>query len=138
VLAADAFRASLERHPAYLDAVIGMGTVEFQRGRYDAALAQLTPALRQLESNGARDSERAAVAANIAWCLYYLGRPAESLPVFQRAIALEPNWWGLHNGMGWSLVRLGRRNEARAAFERALRLQPGYADAAEGLKLVSR
>jgi Flp pilus assembly protein TadD len=40
--------------------------------------------------------------------------------------------------MGWSLVRLGRRNEARAAFERALRLQPGYADAAEGLKLVSR
>jgi tetratricopeptide (TPR) repeat protein len=137
VLATDAFRASLEHHPGYVDAMIGLGTVEFERGRYGRALAQLTPALQQLESNGARPSERAAVAANIAWSLYYLGRPTQSLPMFQRALSLEPNWYGLHNGMGWSLVRLGRRSEARAAFERALRLQPGYTDAVEGLKLAS-
>jgi tetratricopeptide (TPR) repeat protein len=137
VLAADAFRASLERDPGYTDATIGLGTVEFERSRYEAALAQLTPALRQLETAGGEASERAAVAANIAWSLYYLERPAEALPAFQRAIALKPDWCGLHSGMGWTLLRLGRRGEARLAFERALSLQPGYADAVAGLKLAS-
>jgi Flp pilus assembly protein TadD len=112
--------------------------VEFERSRYEAALGPLTAALRQLEAQGAEPSERAAVAANIAWSLYYLERPAEALPAFQRAIALKPDWSGLHSGMGWSLLRLGRQGEARIAFERALRLQPGYADAVAGLKLASR
>jgi Flp pilus assembly protein TadD len=137
VLAGDAFHASLARNPGYVDAAIGLGTVEFERGRYEAALAQLVPALRQLETAGASESERAAVAARLGWSFYYLGRQAEALPVFQRAITQAPDWWGLHSGMGWTLLRLGRHSEARASFERALSLEPGYADAVKGLKLAS-
>ena len=137
VLAGDAFRAALDRDPGYTDAAIGLGTVEFERSRYQAALARLTPALRELQSRKSDASEQASVAASIAWSLYYLERPAEALPAFRHALALAPDWSGLHSGIGWTLLRLGRRDEARTSFERALETQPGYADAEKGLKLAS-
>lgn len=60
----------------------------------------------------------------------------EALAAYQQAIAVAPDWHGLHNGAGWSYLKLGRTAEARAAFARALSLRPDYADAARGLSLA--
>ena len=63
VLAADAFRAALDRDPGYTDAAIGLRRGEFERSRYQAALARLTPALRELQSRKGRCLRAASVAA---------------------------------------------------------------------------
>jgi tetratricopeptide (TPR) repeat protein len=137
-LARRAFQAALDRDPGYVDALIGLGSVEFELGAYDEALARLSPALEQLAADReARPRERANVRAKVAWSLYHLGRYDEALVAFEQALRDAPDWHGIHGGIGWTHLRLGRKTEARAAFERALRLNPEYADALEGLRLVS-
>jgi Flp pilus assembly protein TadD len=83
---------------------------------------------------GREAREAPAARARYAWSLYYVGRHADALDAFERALRAAPQGAGLYNGLGWCHLRLGNRQRARAAFERALALQPGYEDAAEGLR----
>jgi tetratricopeptide (TPR) repeat protein len=53
------------------------------------------------------------------------GRGAESIPHFERALALGPEFADLHNNLGLELVRIGRADLAVPHFRRALELWPG-------------
>jgi serine/threonine-protein kinase len=54
-----------------------------------------------------------------------LGRAAESLPLVQRSIELEPLSAVYRFYQGWYLMSLGRLDESEAAIKRAIELQPG-------------
>jgi hypothetical protein len=54
---------------------------------------------------------------------------ARAIPVFQNAIALNPNWPELHNNLGLALRNEARHTEALASFKRALTLRPDYPSA---------
>ena len=52
--------------------------------------------------------------------------PGESLPCWERVVALEPDRAGAHIALGWALQEEGRLTEAGAHYETAIRLQPEY------------
>ncbi len=54
---------------------------------------------------------------------------ADAIPIFQKAISLNPNWTEAHNNLGLALRNQARYEEAATAFRRALHLRPDYASA---------
>lgn len=53
-----------------------------------------------------------------------LGRPAEAIEAYQKALELEPSHYDAHMGIGLAAKELRRFDEAIAAFETASRLRP--------------
>jgi tetratricopeptide (TPR) repeat protein len=138
-LAREAFRAALAIEPEYLDALIGLGSAEFELRRYAEALPSLTIALRRLRPLVGEDPPQASrVQAKVGWSLYHLDRHQEALVAFEAGVRAGRDVHLFHAGMGWCFLRLQRVAEARTAFERALTLEPGYRDALDGLRLTSR
>ncbi|MFZ4480173.1 MAG: tetratricopeptide repeat protein [Rhodoferax sp.] len=58
--------------------------------------------------------------------LYRQDRFDEALALYERALALQPNFPGLLNSKGFLLQDLGRMEEALACFQRALELAPEF------------
>ena len=70
---------------------------------------------------------------NIATELVRLKRPAEAIPVFERAIAGSPSDALTYYEYAWALGQVGQRRAAIAAFERVVALRPDHADARTAL-----
>jgi hypothetical protein len=95
-------------------------------------LARVLPpeeALDQLRD--APDTEM--VATEQGRLLLTLGRPAEALPAFGRALALSPNDARAISNRAVALAALGSREAAIAEFQRALAEDPCLSDARENL-----
>src|ERR1700730_4720899 len=58
-----------------------------------------------------------------------LGRSAEAVKFFRKAIKVAPKHAAAHNLLGVALKQLGRTDEALASFERAISQQPDFIDA---------
>lgn len=65
-----------------------------------------------------------------------LGRPAEAVTSFERAIALHPDHWRAYNHRGNALVELGHIEAARASYAAAVALRFDYAEAHNNLGLA--
>jgi tetratricopeptide (TPR) repeat protein len=61
------------------------------------------------------------------------GRTEEALVQFQKALKLQPNNPGAHNGLGTALSKRGQWTEAIAYLEEALRLEPDNSEAHNNL-----
>ncbi len=85
---------------------------------YDKGLAEGERSL-DLDPNGAE------TLSNYGWVLYISGRTDEAIPIFQRAIRLNPNgpsyffWF-----YGTALRVKGRLDESISAFQKALQRDP--------------
>ncbi len=73
--------------------------------------------------------ENALVAGELARRYLLLGRPAQALPEFGRALALAPRDPLAHAGRGLALLLLGQSGPAKEDFTRALELDPCLFDA---------
>jgi cytochrome c-type biogenesis protein CcmH/NrfG len=100
-----------------------------QRGHLDAAETDYRAAL--------------ALAPQHPHALHYLGvilyqrdRPADALPLLERAVALIPQEPEFHNNLGLALAAADRTGEAIAAYRRALVLKPDHAVAWNNLGLA--
>lgn len=58
-----------------------------------------------------------------------LGRLAEALDAYQRALALQPAYAEAQYNLGNTLYALGRREDALLAYDRAVKLKPDDANA---------
>jgi tetratricopeptide (TPR) repeat protein len=65
-----------------------------------------------------------------------LGKAAEAVAAFTRAIALAPGDAGTRNELGAALLELGRTREAAENFRRAIELKPLFAEARTNLGFV--
>jgi tetratricopeptide (TPR) repeat protein len=139
-LALDAFQQAVSLDAGYHDADVGLAYALFELGRYREAL----PRLQRLTRAGAYlyfpdpNSDVEEVRSRYAWCLYYTGGYQKARDAFAKGIQANPQWAGLHNGLGWSYLQLGDRAKARESFQRALRLDPAYANARAGLAEATR
>ena len=66
-----------------------------------------------------------------------LGKPADALREFGRALALSPGDARAINNRGAALMALGQRDAARADFQRALAIDPKLPDARQNLARVT-
>ncbi|HSB68709.1 MAG TPA: tetratricopeptide repeat protein [Candidatus Methylomirabilis sp.] len=134
-LALEAFQKAVAMDPTYRDAGVGLAYSLFMLKRYREALPHLERLTREGEGNGLRSAstDLEEVRSRYAWTLYYLGDAAKAREQFAKGISAQPNWAGLHNGLGWTLLKLGDRQSAKQHFQHALNLQPELADAEEGL-----
>lgn len=96
------------------------------RGRGETAVAELEAALAA--------SPSAAGFDRLARLHFQAGREAETLAVFERALAAFPDNPDLWFNRAVVLGLLDRPRDAEAAFERVLELDPGRVDARENLE----
>ena len=140
-----------------------MGNIEFNRGRFDAALAYYSQALRlkpdfaeahnnlgsALEGQGniplAMNHWREAVRirphfpeahSNLGNALLMEGRCEEAAAHCRQALRSRPDFPEALNNLGIALLRLGSLDEAVDSFEQALRINPQFAEAYSNLGIT--
>lgn len=64
------------------------------------------------------------------------GRPKEALTVYQKAVAVDPEYTDAYNDMGVMFETLGQNLRAEEAYKSALRLEPNFAAARSNLALL--
>jgi len=67
------------------------------------------------------------VHINLGLALEQVGRSAEAIEHYQRAIELQPDYFFAHYKLAHALEASGRTNEARTAFAEASKLRPDFA-----------
>jgi tetratricopeptide (TPR) repeat protein len=96
-------------------------------------LARLLPPQQGLDELKDLPEDDTVIAAERGRFLLALGRPAEALPVFGRALALDPNDPKAINNRAVALAMLGAREAAIAEFQRALEKDACLSDARDNL-----
>lgn len=56
-----------------------------------------------------------------------MGRKADSIASYRRAVEMDPDFWQAHAELGSELAAEGRPSESRAEFEQVIRLKPDFA-----------
>ena len=103
--------------PGHAQTLHLLGLIEHQRGRSDDAIEHIRTAIM-------RDGRDPAFHHNLGNILRALGRPAEAMSCYERALALAPTSVDTLYNLGNTCQDLGQPERAIAYFERALRLRP--------------
>jgi protein O-GlcNAc transferase len=114
--AASLYRALLQRSPAHVDALEGMGLVALQLGRVSEGLDWLARAK-------ARAPQNPRVLANFGIAQKRNGLLEEAIATYREAVSLAPTLATLVN-LARAEREAGRLSEAIATFQRALELDP--------------
>ena len=129
--AAAAYEQVLRLVPRHVEALHHVGIIAFQEGNYELAAGFIRSALAQ---NGDMPG---------AWCdlgnaLKELGRFADALDCYERAIALQPDDADAHYNLGVTLQAMGRHEDAAASYARALERNPDDPQANNNLGVVQK
>ena len=116
------YREILAEEPRHFDALHLVGLVQYETGRWDAAVASIRAAI-------AVRPGFAPAFANLGLALQKLQHLDEALASYDRALALAPDYAEGHYNRGNVLLDLKRLDDAVASFDRALALEPGRAPA---------
>lgn len=115
------YAAVLKARPDHIDALQMMGLVQLAKGEPAEALRLIAAALR------ARSSPQTFLNHGLA--LNALGRHAEALESFDRALKMKSKFAEAHNNRGAALAALGREAEAEQSYRKAIAIKPDYAEA---------
>ena len=129
--AAKVYRQVLDHQPACLEAVGQLGSLFYQLGQPEAALACLQQAVR-LEPKAPK------LQLLTGAVLKSLGRLEESAACCERATWLDPADADARYNLGLVLQSSGRHSDAVESFEQAVRLRADYADAWAALGTARR
>lgn len=108
--------ASTTEPPPFVEAA-GEGSLAYAAGDYNASLAHYLAAVE-------KNPQDAESLSNLGQVLVRLNRTAESIPYFERAIAILPGRWAYQFNLARALGLLGRTDEAIAGYRRAQQLFP--------------
>lgn len=116
--AASSWETALKLEPDNVPVLRNLGAVYHSMGRDDDAVAVLQHALEIKPS--------ADVYTNLGTILFYQGKYDESVPAFEKAVALSANdfdsWGNLGDAYRWST---GKKDQAKAAYQQAIQLVQG-------------
>lgn len=154
--------APLAIDPEYAPAMLTVGSLEYQYGRVDEAMAQflrlttlpadtedLTQVIDragdflidqddhvhtgQLYAAAARAyPEVALYHGGLGYCAARTGRMEEAVAHHRRAVEFDPNNYLHLNDLGYSLLETGQYGEAESVLKRAVQLAPPGYDLAKG------
>lgn len=150
--AESAFAASLSRDPNVVGALLGLAQVAFRRGQAETGRSYLEKASRvapdsaevhlawgrfhywQRDYAAARHAFEAAIRSAPDRAAGYvdlgdlyvnaMGRPADAIPQYRRAVALEPSHAGAHYALGIALMKTGDAAAAERSLLESARLAP--------------
>ncbi len=122
------YRQILSRDPKHVGAMILLGGLAVQTGRFDAGIELLRQAIQ-------RDTRYADAHYNLGIALQAKGQFDEAIAALRQAIRLRPDFADSHVNLGIALKDKGQLDEAVAAFRQAIRLKPDYAEAHYNLGL---
>jgi len=77
-----------------------------------------------MERAGRLESRRCRIHNNLGTSLARIGRFAEAIPQYERALGLNPQYYAIHNSLGVALIATGQPDEAIAHFQKALEVYP--------------
>jgi len=112
-------RDILRQQPNHFEALQLLGAIAVQTRHLEQAAGLFRQAI---DANAASDTAH----NNLGHTLLELKRPAEALPVIDRAIALAPGIAVAHFNRGIALEMLKRPVDALASYDRAVELRPDY------------
>jgi tetratricopeptide (TPR) repeat protein len=116
------FGAVLQTQPDHFDALHGLGLINFQRGRLDAALALVQAALQA-------DLDRADGFSSLGLVFVALKQFERALKSFDAGLRIAPDDVELLNRRGVALLELGRPHDALESFDRVLAAAPSHFEA---------
>jgi tetratricopeptide (TPR) repeat protein len=123
------WRAALSENPGSWVVQSNLGSVLFERGRVDDAMAHFQKAV-DLEP------DNATAHYNLGGVLRRKGQLDGATTQFQKALDLQPNYSMAHYNLGEILRQKGEVDEAIAHFEMALEIRPDYAEAHDSLAFL--
>jgi len=113
----DAFGHVLKLDPDNLDALRGIGNVNYDRGTYDQAIAAYEHYLKKKPG----DPE---VRTDLGTMYMYTGNADQALVQYKKVLAQKPDFFEAYFNMGMAYTRLNDAAKARESFDRALKLAP--------------
>jgi len=125
--AREGFERALELNPSSVDALVWYAMLEGGIWRENDHAMQLMARAERL------DPRSREVGYNIGFLLLWARRPAEAVEAFERLAALEPEYYGGHDGLAIALAAQGRYEEAVAAARNALAVGDPHYDPDIGL-----
>jgi predicted O-linked N-acetylglucosamine transferase (SPINDLY family) len=120
------FQSALRLKPALIVALARLSELFRRLDRHEEALSCSRQIVERVADDDSADPELTRLRAN---ALTELGRSAEALTAFDRALRLQPGSADLWNERGIVLRDLQRLPEALESLARALRLRPDFAEA---------
>ena len=125
---------SLAINPNYLNAQILLGLVWLQKGDYEKAIDQYDSALAKNPSTaGTRARHVSSIHNNLGMVLLRVGREAEAVDHFRKAVEIFPRSVNAHLNLGNVAFDGKRYSEAIAEYEIAEALSPGNPAVAQRL-----
>jgi Tfp pilus assembly protein PilF len=126
------FEATVRDSPASFRAHSNLGRVYLEAGDAERALGPLTHAL----SLASTPAEEAIVHSNLALANGLLGRHADAIREYRRAIDLKGADAQIYTNLAGTYLEMGRAAEAKDALEKAIATKPDYAPAHSNLGVV--
>jgi choline-sulfatase len=114
------FKQAIAGHLPGADGYLGLAACQSMSRRFDAAAATL----QQAET---AEPENPVVAANRGVVLSDDGRPLESIPLFRRALTLDPDFNEARFNLALAHLRAGQKPDAAREAEELLRRLPADA-----------
>jgi choline-sulfatase len=114
------FRAAIDAHVPTADAHLGLAGCYAAARAFDKAEAVLRDAT-------VREPDNPVVIANQAVVLSESGQAAKSVPLFQRALTLDPDFHEARFNLAIALAKANRRSEAAAEAQELLKRLPANA-----------
>jgi len=108
--------------PGHFDVLHGLGQINYQRGRLEAALSLIQAALKT-------DLSRADGFASLGLVFHALAQHERALTSYDAGLRIAPHDAELLCRRGVAFLELGRAEKALASFDRALAAEPEHLDA---------
>jgi Tfp pilus assembly protein PilF len=116
------YRKALEEDPEQADVLHLLGVVAFQRGNSETAIELIELALPEL-------ADLPEPHLNLGNALRQVGRLADAVDSYRRAIALNPDYGMAHSNLAATLIDQDEFAAGLASAERAVELIPDFAGA---------
>jgi tetratricopeptide (TPR) repeat protein len=115
--AIDAYGHVLQLDPDNLQALRGIGDIDYDTNKYDEAIAAYEHYLKKKPD----DPE---VRTDLGTMYLYTGNPDQALVQYQRALKIKPDMFQAYYNMGVAFAQQNKQGDAQAALTKAYSLAP--------------
>ncbi len=116
-MASDAYGHVLRLDPDNLEALRGIGNLNYDRQKYDEAIAAYEHYLK-------RKPDDPDVQTDLGTMYLYTGNPDQAIVRYKKALSIKPDAFEAYFNMGVAYAAQNNAQQAHAALQQALKLAP--------------